>query len=336
MATRDGAQGFDLVGDIHGCALTLRLLLQKLGYCESGGAYRHPTRHAIFVGDVIDRGPRIREALRLVKAMVDAGEGTLIMGNHEYNALCYCTPAATSTPQTPVFLREHSPRHLRLIGDTLEQYRDYPGEWEEMLQWFLTLPLFLELEAFRVVHACWDPELIAQYLQQYGCNHLDEQRLRESVDKTTLPGRLMDRLTRGLDIRLPDGLSVTSRDGFVRHFFRAHFWSQDPQTYNDVVFQPDPLPEAIAHRRMNDDEKARLFHYAEEQKPLFIGHYWRCGQPRTLTANIACLDYSAVKYGKLVAYRMDGEARLCNSKFVWVDVDLQEPGLPERESDADD
>ncbi|WP_426417889.1 metallophosphoesterase [Aestuariirhabdus sp. LZHN29] len=336
MASLEEAQGFDLIGDVHGCALTLRLLLERLGYRDIDEGARHPTRHAIFVGDIIDRGPRIPEALRLVKAMVDAGHGTLLMGNHEYNALCYCTAVKNVHTNEVTFLREHNPRHLRLIAETLDQYQAYPDEWEQMLEWFLTLPLFLELEQFRVVHACWDPRLIDDYLQHYGCNQLDDARLVESVDKSTLPGRVMDRLTRGLDIRLPDGLQVTSRDGFVRHFFRAHFWGDNPQTYNDVVFQPDPLPEPIAHRQMSEEEKARLFHYGAEQKPLFIGHYWRSGIPRTLTPNIACLDYSAVKYGKLVAYRMDGEQQLCDSKFVWVEVDPQEPGLPERESDADD
>ncbi|MCL6414722.1 metallophosphoesterase [Aestuariirhabdus sp. Z084] len=333
MADLQQAAGFDLIGDVHGCALTLRLLLERMGYNQVDGHYQHRQRHAIFVGDVIDRGPRIREALGIVKAMVDAGGATMLMGNHEYNALCYCTPV---DGQSDTFLREHSPRHLRLIKDTLEEYEAHPEEWQGMLDWFLTLPLFLELESCRVVHACWDSQLIDQYQQRYGSNQLNDQRLRESVDKSTLSGRLMDRLTRGLDIRLPDGLTVTSKDGFVRHFFRAHFWKDNPETYNDVVFQPDPLPEPIAHRRMSPQEKQRLFHYDGEQKPLFIGHYWRTGTPQAITSNIACLDYSAVKYGKLVAYRMDQETSLCNSKFVWIDVDPQEPDLPERESDADD
>ncbi|MGB0733132.1 MAG: serine/threonine protein phosphatase, partial [Pontibacterium sp.] len=44
------------------------------------------------------------------------------------------------------------------------------------------------------------------------------------------------------------------------------------------------------------------------------------GDPAPLTDNIACIDYSAVKYGKLVAYRYEGEAVLKGDNFVWVDV----------------
>ena len=64
--------GYD-IGDVHGCAFTLVKLLEKLGYRDFNGVYQHPSRKAIFVGDILDRGPHIREAIGLVKAMVDAG-----------------------------------------------------------------------------------------------------------------------------------------------------------------------------------------------------------------------------------------------------------------------
>jgi hypothetical protein len=46
--------------------------------------------------------------------------------------------------------------------------------------------------------------------------------------------------------------------------------------------------------------------------------------PAVIRSNIACLDYSAVKYGRLVAYRMDSERHLNNGKFAWVRVDKAE------------
>ena len=82
----------DIIGDIHGYADELKLLLAKLGYHKNGQSYRHPTRTAIFVGDFIDRGPRIREALDIVRPMVESGAAQAVMGNHEYNAVCYHTP----------------------------------------------------------------------------------------------------------------------------------------------------------------------------------------------------------------------------------------------------
>ena len=62
----------DLVGDMHGHADKLEALLHKLGYKKSGGTYSHPERKVIFVGDYIDRGPKIIKTLEIVKAMVDS------------------------------------------------------------------------------------------------------------------------------------------------------------------------------------------------------------------------------------------------------------------------
>ncbi len=62
----------DFIGDIHGHADKLEGLLLQLGYIKSGNTYSHPNRKVLFVGDYIDRGPKIRETLAIVKAMVDS------------------------------------------------------------------------------------------------------------------------------------------------------------------------------------------------------------------------------------------------------------------------
>jgi predicted kinase len=69
---------FDIIGDIHGCREELEDLLDRLGYVpteqETGFARRHPDqRRAIFVGDLVDRGPDSPGVLRLVMDMVAAG-----------------------------------------------------------------------------------------------------------------------------------------------------------------------------------------------------------------------------------------------------------------------
>jgi len=61
---------FDVIGDIHGEYDKLVALLVHLGYAESLGAWRHPSRSAIFVGDLIDRGPKQSATVELVRAMV--------------------------------------------------------------------------------------------------------------------------------------------------------------------------------------------------------------------------------------------------------------------------
>ncbi|WP_439858960.1 metallophosphoesterase [Pseudomonas sp. MBLB4136] len=314
----DPTRGYDLIGDIHGCAQTLERLLDTLGYRPQGGVWRHPRRQAIFLGDLVDRGPRIREALHLVHDMVVAGQALCVMGNHEYNALAWSTAAPPGSGRQHV--REHSPRHARLIKETLEQFEAYPAEWRQFLGWFYELPLFIDAGHFRVVHACWDAELIAPLRAQFADGRIDEHFLQASAVPGSFANTAFNRLLRGTDMRLPHGLTLTSDDGFTRAHFRTKFWEEDPQTYGDIVFQPDALPELAAQTPLSEMQKTELLKYGADQPLLFVGHYWRSGKPAPIRANLACLDYSAVLYGKLVAYRLDQEARLDPRKFVWVEV----------------
>ena len=58
---------YDVIGDVHGHAEELVELLERMGYRREGGAFRHADRTAIFLGDWIDRGPNIRQALEVVR-----------------------------------------------------------------------------------------------------------------------------------------------------------------------------------------------------------------------------------------------------------------------------
>ena len=70
----DPTRSYDLIGDVHGCAHTLEHLLDQMGYHKQGGTWRHPSRMAVFLGDIIDRGPRIREALHIVHSGIASPE----------------------------------------------------------------------------------------------------------------------------------------------------------------------------------------------------------------------------------------------------------------------
>jgi len=72
---------FDVIGDVHGCCDELEELLAKLGYIDG----KHPQgRKAIFVGDLVDRGPRVVDVLRLVQKMVASGDAFCVPGNHDF------------------------------------------------------------------------------------------------------------------------------------------------------------------------------------------------------------------------------------------------------------
>lgn len=311
-------RGYDLIGDVHGCARTLEILLQRLGYTVEEGVYRHPERQAVFIGDIIDRGPRIRDALRIVRDMVEVGSAQIIMGNHEYYALAWSTQIGEGESRTPI--REHSPRHRRIIRQTLDEFADHPDDWADYLDWFLTLPLFLEFDGIRCVHACWDAGMIEQFRERNGGNRMTREFFLETAEPGSFAHRCVDRLLRGTNMRLPDGRSITSDDGFRRFSFRTKFWEPCPKTIGDIVFQPDALPAEIEDRELSDRQQEELLFYDVNEPPLFIGHYWLEGKPEPLTPNLVCLDYSAVKYGSLVAYRYDGEETLSADKFTWVEV----------------
>jgi hypothetical protein len=318
----DPARSFDLIGDVHGCAHTLEHLLDRLDYRRQGGVWRHPTRQALFLGDIIDRGPRIREALHIVHDMVEAGHALCIMGNHEFNALGWTTPAPPGAGKE--YVHERTPRHQRLIQATLDQFAEHPGDWAAFLGWFHELPLCIDAGRFRVVHACWDHALIETFFQRYPQGRIDSAFVQAAALKGSFAHRVFNRLLRGTDMRLPDGLTLTGGDGLTRASFRTKFWEDDPQTYGDIVFQPDALPDQVACAPLSDNEKSGLLRYGADEPLLFVGHYWRSGKPAPIRPNLACLDYSAVLYGKLVAYRLDQEGVIDPRKFVWVDVERPE------------
>ncbi len=95
---RDEHGPFDIIGDVHGCCGELESLLHELGYQPverngddplwGRGSYRHPHgRKAVFLGDLVDRGPRILDTLRLVRNMVADGSALCVPGNHDMKLL---------------------------------------------------------------------------------------------------------------------------------------------------------------------------------------------------------------------------------------------------------
>src|SRR5690554_7046201 len=75
---------YDIIGDVHGHADQLEALLKKLGYNYKNGAYSHSERKLISVGDLCDRGPAQRRTIDIIRAMHEADQAHVIMGNHEF------------------------------------------------------------------------------------------------------------------------------------------------------------------------------------------------------------------------------------------------------------
>ena len=116
---------FDLIGDIHGCREELELLLQKLGYRpDETGAYAHPQgRTAVFLGDLVDRGPDSPGVLEIAMNMTQTGSALCLMGNHEYK-----------------LMRQMLGRNVTIshgLAETLAQLEERPPEFRQQALEFL-------------------------------------------------------------------------------------------------------------------------------------------------------------------------------------------------------
>ena len=304
--------GYDFIGDIHGHAEPLKRLLGRLGYREAAGAWRHPSRTAVFVGDFVDRGPEQVEVLRVVRAMVEAGSAQAVMGNHEFNAIAYATP---DPEDDGAYLRPRTEKNGQQHREFLEQVGADSGEHKRWVNWFLELPLWIETADFRVVHACWDPasvEAVRPFVTAEG--RIDLKGIGAANRKGTVAYAAVETLLKGKEVRLPEGLSFQDKDGHARQDIRVKWWDGGARTYREAYIGPDGVD-------MPDVAIAGLAEGAAPDRPTFIGHYWldvaRDGlAPRS--ERVACVDYSVARGGPLVAYRFDGEAVLEAGRFVGV------------------
>ncbi len=126
---RDEHGPFDLIGDVHGCFDELLALLERLGYrvergAEDRYAVSHPEgRRAVFLGDLVDRGPNVPGVLRLTMGMVESGAGLCLPGNHERK-----------------LSRALQGRNVQMthgLPETLEQLGREPPEFVERVKAFL-------------------------------------------------------------------------------------------------------------------------------------------------------------------------------------------------------
>ncbi len=301
----------DLIGDIHGHADELEELLLKLGYKKNNDTYSHPNRKVLFVGDYIDRGPKIRETLQIVRSMVESENAIALMGNHEYNALLF----HFQDPEGG-HLRKHSIKNIKQHYRTLEEFQNEQEEYEEYLEWFKTLPLYFETDTFKAVHACWDNNTI-DYLKKTLVNdRLTDDLIYRSAKKGSELNEAIEQTLKGKEMKMPEGLSFPDKDNTTRTEIRIKWW-EDPSkmTYRSISVEPlEVLPEhpiPLSGIRSAD-------YYRDDDKKVFFGHYWLKGEPSFYKDNICCLDYSVAKGGKLVAYRLNEEVILDSRNLTYV------------------
>lgn len=308
---------YDIIGDIHGCADKLVELLTELGYRRDDfGVYRHPERTAVFAGDLIDRGDGQLEVLRIVRSMVDEGGAKIVMGNHEFNAIAH-----------DMGLREKS-----------AEFFDLPAaDRREYLEWFTTIPLWLDLGGVRVVHACWHEESMEVVRRVCGSDRLSRpEHYVEARRKGSDLYWAVERLLKGPEI----SLTALGHEPYYDHVgtrrtdARVRWWDRDARTLRELADvrgmttqdgRPYPtLPDV----RVEDFDFSLLY---TDTVPVVYGHYWFewDNHREDWTDYTACVDFSAVRGGRLVAYRWDGEPTITWKKYQPHSTDV----VAERPSD---
>jgi hypothetical protein len=286
---------YDIIGDIHGHADKLKELLHILGYQLEDGVYQHPKdRIVLFLGDFIDRGPKIREVLHIAKNMCDSGNAMAIMGNHEFNAIAF----HTKDRDKGGFYRQHNYSKIKQHYATLEQFSKYPDEWALFLDWFKSLPIYLELDSFRAIHACWD-SIHIKWLHNNFSGFTDEF-IANATDVDHDAHLVVEELLKGKESRLENGFSFKDKDGTERFNCRVKWWQPEDQRkyFKDIMME---CPSELKERELTHNKH---FSY-DEEKPVFFGHYWLKGTPFIENPKAICLDYSIAKDGVLVAYQSE-------------------------------
>lgn len=135
----------DIIGDVHGEFQALLQLIENLGYEPDGS---HPeNRHLIFVGDYCDRGPDSPAVIDYLKSLITNKKSKGILGNHEINLLIDDAKDGSGW-----FFEERYRSDLRNYSPFK---RVKPENRDEIKEFLRTLPIVLERDDLRIVHAAW-------------------------------------------------------------------------------------------------------------------------------------------------------------------------------------
>ena len=307
--------GYDIIGDVHGHADKLECLLRLMDYEEIDGTWQHPERKVIFVGDLIDRGPRQIDSVMIAKRMVEGGHAHVVMGNHEFNAIAYATP----NPNKPGdFLRTHqgewAAKNFGQHQKFLEAVVEGSDLHLEIIRWFKTIPLWLELDGLRIIHACWDPKAMDQLQRKLGPNNTVTDELMVTMStKGHQDYHDLEILIKGPEIKMPDGFKYKDKDEIVRSSARYAWWDAEASTFdiaaripgNCTAMDGTPFPK-LPSEPIPPDNPAPY----GDTIPLFFGHYWCTEDDEIISDHAMCVDYSAGRGCPLKAYRWNGESKL--------------------------
>jgi len=253
----------DIVGDIHGEIDALHDLLGQLGYADDGS--HTEGRRLVFVGDLADRGPDSPAVIDVVKRLIQAEHAQCVLGNHELNILRGDRKHDNhwffgeewsldgSNAITPAVLADESIR-------------------SSVTAFFETLPLALEREDLRVVHACWDQAMIEIARSAADACSL-YSRCKNQIDADHNARQKMDAIERGIEHQNRNAVKVLTSG--VERRVTTPFQSSGKLRFQERV----PWWEG----------------YGDDQPFCVFGHYSLPKDKRRSSPQSHCVDYGVAK-----------------------------------------
>ena len=230
----------DIVGDVHGEIDPLLSLMHHLGYDEHGS---HPdNRKLVFVGDLTDRGPDSLAVVNLVQALTERQLAQCVLGNHELNILL-----DQRKYDNGWFYGEEFSDNGYIVPQALAN----SASRDRVLKFFQSLPIALEREDLRVIHACWNSAMIQSLEETKDAISLINQHADLITKRTEHSGfdqvdislehqnqNPVRRLTSGPEERIPAPFFAS---GKTRHEQRIQWWNDYNETF--CVFGHYSIPD---------------------------------------------------------------------------------------------
>lgn len=309
----------DIVGDIHGEIDALEQLLGHLGYDPEG---HHPDgRRLVFVGDFCDRGPDSPAVLNLIVPMLASGKASAVLGNHEINLL-----REDAKDGSGWFFDSRRESDKPKYGPFARLPRaDAPAILAELGR----LPIALEREDLRIVHAAWRPDQIAMARElPAGSARQAYDRYEDAAARQARASRVAERMQEE-NLRWPHSLEDPKAPP---PFLAAHSENElakamvNPLKVLTTGVERECRTPFYAGGKWRFVERVAWWDEYADDTAVIVGHYWRRLLPgdaaahgaqaenlfghttplswHGLRGNVFCVDYSVG--GRWVA-RLNGE-----------------------------
>jgi hypothetical protein len=258
----------DIVGDIHGEYDALVKLLQQLDYDARG--QHSQNRTLVFVGDFCDRGPNSPAVLALVQNLVESGRAVAVLGNHEINLLREDAKDGSGWFFDARVQKDH------------ERYAPYhrPSDAERtrIVAFLSSLPIGLERDDLRVIHATWQADEITKVRAlPLGCVRERYDAWENESKRLAIENQIEQRMAAEME-RWEHGLENRHREPPFMHAladFEASKQMMNPLKVLTSGVERKGRTPFFSSGKWRFVDRVQWWDSYEDATPVVIGHYWR-------------------------------------------------------------